>query len=443
MQRTTSRAAALLAVGALGLSACATGGGETTEGSSSGSGSSSSAAEAYQPKEGGAGGDVGVFTWWAAGSEKKGLDALVAEYKKQYPNDTFVNLAVAGGAGSNAKAKLASDLKNDQPPGSFQGHAGAELTDYIAAGQIEPVNDVVDALGGDEVFPKDLLDRLSVEGSIYSVPSNIHRANVVWANPQVLKKAGINETPKDMKAWIADMEKVKKSGVENPLSIGGTWTQVQLFETVLLSDLGADGYSGLFDGTTKWDSDEVKTAVSDFKTLLSYANTASDGDDWPPATDAVVDGKAAYNVMGDWAVAQFDDRGAKEGEDYTYFPVPGTDGVFDFLADSFTLPRGTENPDGTKDWLMTVGSADGQKAFNLAKGSIPARTDVDMDDFPAYQQSAMEDFTSDTIVSSIAHGAAVPLAWSTDISTAVAKFSSSKDEATLVKELSAAAEKNA
>lgn len=443
MQRTTSRAAALLAVGALGLSACATGGGETTEGSSSGSGSSSSAAEAYQPKEGGAGGDVGVFTWWAAGSEKKGLDALVAEYKKQYPNDTFVNLAVAGGAGSNAKAKLASDLKNDQPPGSFQGHAGAELTDYIAAGQIEPVNDVVDALGGDEVFPKDLLDRLSVEGSIYSVPSNIHRANVVWANPQVLKKAGINETPKDMKAWIADMEKVKKSGVENPLSIGGTWTQVQLFETVLLSDLGADGYSGLFDGTTKWDSDEVKTAVSDFKTLLSYANTASDGDDWPPATDAVVDGKAAYNVMGDWAVAQFDDRGAKEGEDYTYFPVPGTDGVFDFLADSFTLPRGTENPDGTKDWLMTVGSADGQKAFNLAKGSIPARTDVAMDDFPAYQQSAMEDFTSDTIVSSIAHGAAVPLAWSTDISTAVAKFSSSKDEAALVKELSAAAEKNA
>lgn len=210
MQRTTSRAAALLAVGALGLGACATGGGETTEGSSSGSGSSSSAAEAYQPKEGGAGGDVGVFTWWAAGSEKKGLDALVAEYKKQYPNDTFVNLAVAGGAGSNAKAKLASDLKNDQPPGSFQGHAGAELTDYIAAGQIEPVNDVVDALGGDEVFPKDLLDRLSVEGSIYSVPSNIHRANVVWANPQVLKEAGINETPKDMKAWIADMEKVKK-----------------------------------------------------------------------------------------------------------------------------------------------------------------------------------------------------------------------------------------
>lgn len=106
---------------------------------------------------------------------------LTAEYKKQFPNDTFNNLAVAGGAGSNAKAKLASDLKNSNPPDSFQGHAGAELSDDIAAGQVLPVNDVMAALGGEKVFPKDLLGRLTVEGNIYSIPSNIHRANVVWA----------------------------------------------------------------------------------------------------------------------------------------------------------------------------------------------------------------------------------------------------------------------
>ena len=443
MTRKTTRSAAVLAIAALGLSACATGGGgESTASSESGGSESSAAAEAYQPKEGGAGGDVGVFTWWADGSEKVGLDALTAEFKKQFPNDTFVNLAVAGGAGSNAKAKLAADLENNQPPGSFQGHAGAELTDYIAADQIEPVNDVMAALGGEEVFPKDLLDRLTVEGNIYSIPSNIHRANVVWANPKVLKEAGINEVPADMDAWIADMKKVQDSGVKTPLHVGGTWTQVQLFETVLLADLGPEGYNGLFDGSTAWDGDEVKTAVGHYKELLSFANTPSDGDDWPPSIDAVYEGKAAYNVMGDWAVAQFNSHDAKDGEDYTYFPVPGTDGVFDFLADSFTLPKGTKNVDGSKDWLMTVGSAEGQKAFNIAKGSIPARTDVAADEFPAYQQSAMEDFQSDTIVSSIAHGAAVPLAWLNDISSSVAKFSTGKDEAGLVKDLAAAAEKH-
>src|SRR5690606_39333725 len=39
--------------------------------------------------------DVEVFTWWADGSEKAGLDALVAEFKKQHPDLNFVNGAVA------------------------------------------------------------------------------------------------------------------------------------------------------------------------------------------------------------------------------------------------------------------------------------------------------------------------------------------------------------
>ena len=425
---------AVAAVAALGLAACGSG---TTPEEPAAAPNTSLATTA-----GGAGGEVGVFTWWAAGSEKDGLDALESLFKKNFPNNTFVNLAVAGGAGSNAKAKLASDLQNNQPPDSFQGHAGAELLDYIDAEQIEPVNDVITALGGDKVFPKNLLDRITVEGSIYSVPSNIHRANVVWANTEVLKKAGINAVPKDIASWMADMDKVKAAGVSTPLSVSGTWTQVQLFETVLIADLGVEKYNGLFDGKTAWDSTEVKQAAADYKKLLTYANTASDGDDWPVATDMVIDGKAAYNVMGDWAVAQFNSKGKKEQTDYQYFAVPGTDGVFDFLADSFTLPKGAKNPGGAKDWLSLVGSAEGQKAFNVAKGSIPARTDVPPTDFPPYQQSAMEAFKTNQIVSSIAHGAAVSLAWNADLSQAISKFYTTKDDATLVADLTAAAKKN-
>lgn len=436
-KRKISSAVSAVTVGAVAVALAACGSG-TTPSETGGTPANTS----LVTTPGGAGGEVGVFTWWAAGSEKKGLDALEKLFKEKYPNDKFVNLAVAGGAGSSAKAKLASDLQNNQPPGSFQGHAGAELADYIDKGQIVPVNDVINALGGDKVFPKNLLDRLTFDGNIYSVPSNIHRANVVWANAAVLKKAGINAVPKDIKSWMADMDKIKASGVSTPLSVSGTWTQLQLFETVLISDLGVDKYSGLFDGKTKWDSAEVKTAAADFKKLLTYANTASDGDDWPVATDMVIDGKAAYNVMGDWAVAEFAAKGKKEQTDYTYFPVPGQDGVFDFLADSFTLPKGAKNPGGTKDWLMLIGSAEGQKAFNLAKGSIPARTDVPPTDFPPYQQSAMEAFKTNKIASSIAHGAAVSLAWNADMSQAISKFYNSRDDAQLVTDLAAAATKN-
>src|SRR5665647_3016120 len=95
--------------------------------------------------------------------------------------------AVAGGAGSAAKDLLQSRLQAGDPPDTFQAHAGKELTDYIDAGQIEDISALYDEFKIRDVFPADLLDLLTVDGKIYSVPSNIHRANMVWANPNVLK----------------------------------------------------------------------------------------------------------------------------------------------------------------------------------------------------------------------------------------------------------------
>ncbi|WP_022883436.1 ABC transporter substrate-binding protein [Glaciibacter superstes] len=386
---------------------------------------------------------VEVFTWWASGSEKVGLDALVEVFAEQYPDIEFVNAAVAGGAGSNAKAALASRLEADNPPDTFQAHAGAELSDYIAADQLQDLSAFYDENGLTDVFPESLIERLTVDGKIYSVPSNIHRANVTWVNSSVLDKAGIDPTkaPADMDAWIADLQKLKDSGVESPLALGTEWTQMQLLETVLLSDLGAEGYSGLWDGTTKWDSDGVKTAVDHYSQLLGFVNSDYTGLDWDAATQILIDGNAGYNVMGDWAEAAFVQAGLTYDTDYTTWPVPGTEGVFDFLADSFTLPVGAPHEAAAKDWLTTISSAEGQKAFNLAKGSIPARTDTDASEYPAYQQTAISSFANDTVVSSLAHGAAAPIAWSADISSAVGKFGSDKDSDSLIKALVAASDK--
>jgi len=386
------------------------------------------------------GGEVEVFTWWAAGSEKLGLDALVGVFEEQNPDITFINGSVAGGAGSAAKDLLQSRLQANDPPDTFQAHAGAELTDYINAGQLEDVSDLYDELDLRDAFPADLVDRLTVDGKIYSVPSNIHRANVVWANPTVLEEAGLDPaaTYESLDDWFVALDAVEAAG-KTPLSLATTWTQVHLLETVLLADLGADAYSGLWDGSTDWAGAEVTAALEDFQKLVGYTNTDRDGLDWPGATQQVMDGQAAFNVMGDWAVAAFEEAGKVAGTDYIYFPVPGTDGVFDFLADSFTLPVGAPHPDGAKAWLATVGSAEGQTAFNMAKGSIPARTDTNPADFSEYQQTAIASFAQDTIVSSLAHGAAAPIATLNGIADATSKFTTgASDLATFQDELVAA-----
>ncbi|MBE7701824.1 carbohydrate ABC transporter substrate-binding protein [Oerskovia sp. Sa1BUA8] len=372
-----------------------------------------------------AGGDVEVFTWWASGSEKAGLDALVTVFDEQHPDYTFVNGAVAGGAGSAAKDLLQTRLQANDPPDTFQAHAGAELTDYIDAAQIEDISDLYDQYGVTDVFPEDLIDLLTVDGKIYSMPSNIHRSNMVWANPAVLTEAGLDPTATydTLDDWFVALDAVQAAG-KTPLSVGQTWTQVNLLETVLMADLGAEAYNGLWDGSTDWESPEVTAALEDFEQLMSYTNTDRDGLDWPEATQLVMDGQAAYNVMGDWAVAAFEGADKVAGTDFVYFPVPGTDGMFGFLADSFTLPVGAKNPDGAKAWIETVSSLEGQTAFNKAKGSIPARTDANPDDFSEYQQTAITSFAEDTILPSLAHGAAASVTVSNAISDATSKFTS-------------------
>lgn len=432
MRRKTTAFVALAAASALVLAGCSSNGDDKNKEKEKETTSSSQPADDGNKEASGDGvqidgsGNVEVVTWWEQGSEKEGLQALEKIFGEQHPNFEFVNAAVAGGGGDNAKQKLQADLDSGNPPDTFQAHAGAELADYIASGQLEDVSGLYDEFKLRDAFPDTLIDRLTVDGKIYSIPSNIHRANVVWANPQVIKDAGLDpEKPAaDIDAWIADMEKIAEAG-KIPLTVGTEWTQLQLLETVLLSSLGAEKYNGLWDGSTDWTSDEVGKALANYDKIFQLAKRTNgylSGQDWEVAMGPIADGQAAYNVMGDWAIAFFDSKKMKYGDDYIAFPVPGTDGVFDFLADSFTLPKGAKNADGSKAWLHTISSVEGQVAFNKVKGSIPSRTDVDPGEFNAYQQDAIKAFASDTIVSSLAHGAAAPLSVSEAMKTTMGKY---------------------
>jgi len=383
--------------------------------------------------------DVTVFTWWADGGEKAGLDGLVSVFNTECKDYKFVNSAVAGGAGANAKQVLANDLASHNPPSTFQAHAGAELRDYINAGQVDDVSDLYKDYGLDKAFPQNLIDNLTVDGKIYSIPANIHRANVVWANPAVLKKANIDgaTAPANVDAWIADMDKLKAAGVKAPLAISKGFAQEMLVEAVLLAELGADSFTGLWNGKTDWAGANVTAALNKYKKLLSYTNTDREAIDWPDALGYVNKGQAGYTLMGDWVAAQ--QLNAKIPDSaYTYWPAPGTSDSFQFLADSFTLPTNGADPDGAKCWLKVVGSAEGQKAFNTKKGSIPARSDANPSDYPKYQQTAMADWKKDKIVPSCAHGAACSVGQNNDILSAISQFSGSQDVARLQSALGAA-----
>ena len=366
-------------------------------------------------------GQVEVFSWWTGGGEAAGLEAMIGVFGAQYPDVEFINAAVAGGAGTNARAVLATRLQAGDPPDSWQGHAGQELIGtYVAGSQIEPLNDLYEAEGWIEVMPETLIPLISQDGNIYSVPVNIHRANVMWYNPAVLEANNV-AVPTTMDEWFTAMDTLQAAGVQ-PLALGEQWTKMHLMETVLLGTLGPDAYNGLWDGTTDWSSPEVKAALDNYAKVLTYANADSASLSWQDAAQLVVNGDAAFNVMGDWAEGYFRELGKAPMTDYGWAPVPGSVGVFQFLSDSFVLAVGAPDPEGATAWLKVAGSKEGQEAFNPVKGSICARTDCDPTLFGEYLQSAMDDWASNTVVGSLTHGVVANDSWKTEIDTALGLY---------------------
>ena len=370
---------------------------------------------------------VEVFSWWTGGGEAAGLDAMIKIFAAEYPDTEFINAAVAGGAGTNARAVLASRLQAGDPPDSWQAHAGQEIIGtYVAAEQIEPLNSLFEEEGWGKVMPATLLPLISKGDQIYSVPVNIHRANVMWTNPALLAELGVT-VPTNWDEFFTACETIEAAG-KICLSMGEQWTAMHLMEVVLLGALGPDAYNALWDGTGDWGSAEVTAALETYAEVLKHVNSDASGLTWQDAAQLVANGDAAFNVMGDWCDGYFSgtvdggNLGLVPGEGYGWAPPPGTDGTFQFLSDSFTLAKGAPHAEGALAWLKTAGSKAGQEAFNPVKGSICARTDCDTTLFNAYLQTAMADWASDRVVGSLTHGVTANDTWKNEINTALGLF---------------------
>ena len=378
-----------------------------------------------------AGGEFEFFSWWTGGGDSEGKEALLELFVEQNPDIEIVDSAVAGGAGTNAQAVLADRLLADDPPDSYQRHAGAELLADIEAGEVEPVTSLWEEEGWLEVFPESLVDMITVDGEIYSVPVNIHRSNLMWYNPTVLDQAGISAPPTTWDEFLTQAETLEAADI-TPLTIGPAWTQEHLLENVLLGELGPEAYAGLWDGSTDWESSEVIAALDTYTEVLGHTNLRSAAADWQPALDPVIEGDAAYNVMGDWAVAYFEtEKGLTFEDEYNVALSPGSEGVFNFLSDSFTLPVDAPHRDTAIEWLKLAGSQEGQDRFNPIKGSIPARTDPDESLYTGYLAQPLADWNDEatTIVGSLAHGAVADNAWKAEIDSALGEFVESGDSA--------------
>jgi glucose/mannose transport system substrate-binding protein len=243
-------------------------------------------------------GQIEIFSWWA-GDEGPALEALIARYEADHPGVEVINATVTGGSGVNARAVLKTRMLGGDPPDSFQVHAGQELIGtWVVADRMEDLTFLYEEMGWLEKYPQGLIDLMSTDEGIWSVPVNIHRSNVHVVRPAKLEEWGV--TPRRWDDFLAVCPTIQAAGV-TPLALGENWTQQHLWESVALGVLGADDVRQALDGRAPLHRSGGRGRLGRLRSGARVHQRRRRRPLWQQATDMVVGGDAAFNIMGDWA----------------------------------------------------------------------------------------------------------------------------------------------
>lgn len=355
---------------------------------------------------------VEVLHWWTAGGEAAALGVLKGNLEKQ--GVKWNDMPVAGGGGEQAMTAVRARVTSGNPPTAVQ-MLGFDIQDWGKQGVLSDLNAIAAKEGWDKTIPLALQRFSKYNGKWVAAPVNVHSTNWVWANKEVLAKAGVKEDPKSWDEFIAALDKVQKAGFVALAHGGQPWQEATVFDGVALSAGGAEFYKKAFidlDSKALNSAEMVKT-FDRMAQLRKYVDKDFSGRDWNVASGMVISGKAGFQIMGDWAKGEF--VGAKKVamKDFACFRIPGTQGSVTFNADQFALFKvGTDKVTAQNKLATAILEPGFQSAFNVVKGSVPARTDVPDTAFDDCGKKAIKDLAeankSGRLLGSVAHGHAVP-----------------------------------
>ncbi|NTT86530.1 carbohydrate ABC transporter substrate-binding protein [Tabrizicola sp. SY72] len=357
--------------------------------------------------------DVEVLHWWTSGGEAAALNVLKEDLASK--GIGWVDMPVAGGGGEAAMTALRARVTAGDPPTAVQ-MLGFDIQDWAAEGALGNLDATAAAEGWDAVVPTALQAFSKYDGHWIAAPVNVHSTNWVWISKAALDAAG-GKAPETWEELVALLDAMKANGI-TPLAHGGQpWQDATVFDGVVLS-LGTDFYkAALIDlDPAALGGEQMAEAFNRLIKLRSYVDDNFSGRDWNLASAMVINGEAGMQMMGDWAKGEFLKAGKVPGTDFVCIRFPGTQGAVTFNSDQFAMfgIEGEDKVAAQAAMASAILNPTFQSAFNVVKGSVPARTDVPNDAFDDCGKKGMADLaeanTNGKLFGSMAHGHAAPAA---------------------------------
>jgi glucose/mannose transport system substrate-binding protein len=322
--------------------------------------------------------ELEVTHWWTSGGEA----AAVAEFAKAFDatGNTWVDGAIAG-SGDTARPIMISRITGGDPMAATQFNHGRQAEELVEAGLMRDLTAVAEAEGWASIVnPPSLLENCTLDGKIYCVPVNIHSWQWLWLSNKAFADAGVS-VPTNWDEFVAAAPALEAKGII-PLAMGQqSWQTAGAFNVLMVAVGGPEAYLKVYkdkDAEVAAGPDIAKVfkAVDDARKMAANSKVQ----DWNQATNLVITGQAGGQIMGDWAQGEFQVAGQVAGTDYTCLPGLGVNEVISTGGDAFYFPVLSDpEKSAAQEVLASVMMAPAtQVAFNLKKGSLPVRGDVDL-----------------------------------------------------------------
>ncbi|NMA99421.1 MAG: carbohydrate ABC transporter substrate-binding protein [Phyllobacteriaceae bacterium] len=338
--------------------------------------------------------DLEVTHWWTSAGEA----AAVAEFAKVFEAETgnkWVDSALAG-SGTGANPVIISRIIGGNPMGATMMNTGRDAEELIQAGLMRDLTDIVADLDIDSFYvDQDLLEPCRYEGGLYCLPVNIHSWDWLWLSAAAYEKIG-QPVPTNWDEYVASWPALQEAGIL-PFGLASGWP-INGIPGVLMAGIGGS------DLVLKINRDKDPEAVRspEFRKVaeaLDALRKVTSPETMVPSFGDVgnqlLEGTAAGNIHGDWLAGDLQIAGGVPGEDYECLPGLGFGTQLTGGGDSFyfpKLPEGTDQAvlDAQAQLARILISPEAQLNFNMVKGSMPIRTDIDLSGANACMKKAID-----------------------------------------------------
>ncbi|WP_421950531.1 ABC transporter substrate-binding protein [Pelagibacterium sp.] len=337
--------------------------------------------------------ELEVTHWWTSAGEA----ASIAEFARIFEEETghtWVDSAL-GGSGTGANPVIISRIIGGDPMGATQMNTGRDAEELIQAGLMRDLTDIAEEMNiRDFYVDETLLEPCTYEGRIYCFPINIHSWDWLWLSTAAYEEIG-QPVPTNWNEYVESWPALEEAGIL-PFGLATGWP-IDGVPGVLLAGIGGTDLVLAVNRDKSGDAvrgpefRKVAEALEQLRTVISPDMMVPTFGD---VGNQLLAGEAAGNIHGDWLQGDLQIAGGVPGENYECIPGLGLNDQLSGGGDSFffpLLPEGTDPEvlEAQTQLARILISPEAQLAFNLKKGSMPIRTDIDLEAANPCMQKAL------------------------------------------------------